>query len=262
MSSTGSKIGQAVFQRIVQRDRAYLQWRFLTLLGQGPLSDSLSLCGGAALHRVYVTRLSPGLCRANDDLDFHAPYSLAIHLAKNGSGAWFGKPKTGEAGELQINDTGVPGAFLVSASGTVATVVQTGIDLYARRRELSIPMEEIIPGVSGATIRLRVQSLSEILVTKIASLFHRKRPADVYDIWCGLACQSKGRTELRALLCSSGWHGGQFPLARPFHVDATLNRVAEFQHDWDGFREVQGANTPNFTEIYNDLEAALSRLSA
>jgi hypothetical protein len=261
MSSAGSKIGQAVFQRIVQRDRAHLQWRFLTLLGQGSVRDSLSLCGGAALHGVYVARLSPSLCRANEDLDFHAPYPVAIRLTEGGSSAWFGRPVTGETGELHIKDAGVPGAFLVSSAGTVATVVQTGIDLYARRRELSIPEEETILGVSGATMRLRVQSLSEILATKIASLFHRKRPVDVYDIWCGFACQGKGGAELRALLRSPGWNGGQFPLARPFHVEATLNRVAEFQRDWDGFREAQGAFTPGFTDIYHDLEVALSRLS-
>ena len=167
---------------IIQVEKDYLQNLLLYTI-YSVVGRELIFKGGTCLYKVY------GLNRFSEDLDFSvAKYFDFEKLLKKilyvaaQSGA-YGKVKTFEKYQNQLNiNLEFKGSLY---TGNPKSMCFIGLDISMREKPFLSPEKQILhPSYRDIPeFDVFVMDLKEILAEKIAAVYSRKKPRDVYDIW-------------------------------------------------------------------------------
>ena len=234
-----SSISQAIHQRIAMRERAILQYEFLSRFYSSPESEGFVLCGSTALHGAY---LQGRWCK---DLDFRAP----AHLMSRFSGI------TDRCG-LLLQAPEAPSPFpdhltwFYAKPGKIYREVQVSIEVFPYSKPVTSEIRTVFLS-SNHCLRAPVALLEEMMAAKLGCLEKRVKATDFLDLWLGLH-DSGVREGLRRILVTGEYSGGAFT---PSEVctEALLEALRSLRSDW--ISELSSVvNTPSkFEQVYDDL---------
>ena len=243
-AAEGQQMGQVVMRRIVAREQAELQARVLAGLNRLPLGRYLTLCGGAALHGVYLHG------RQSKGLDFFGPHIVVMRFRELARGL-----------DLDLRPGPTANTFLIAAPGTFFPEVQVGLRIRTRADHRTLPAPGIFQTPSGKQVPVRALSLAELLAIKLGLLAGRQRPLDYVDFWMGLRSGSETLQEVKAILDDPAWSSGTYAPTRPFNAARAVRGLRGRGRRWVKSLADDLHPVPPFEQVRRDLEAWLPRFN-
>lgn len=239
-------ISQAIHQRIAIRERAILQFEFLSRFYSSPESEGFVLCGSTALHGAY---LQGRWCK---DLDFRAPAHLMNCFLEI----------TGRCGlPLRVPDP--PSPFpdhltrFYARPGKVYREVQVSIEVFPYSKPIDSESRTVFLSPNHNIIA-PVALLDEMMAAKLGCLEKRVKATDFLDLWLGLHTVVV-REKLRQILIAGEYSGGAFTPTK-VRSEGLLEALLSLRSDW----VIELGNVmntpPELERVHNDLSNWLPAL--
>ncbi len=238
-------LGQGVMQRLAAREKSRIQFAFLQELQRLPASRYLTLCGGAALHGVYLHE------RWSKDLDFYAPYIIADRF-----------PEIVAKAGLAIHRVEGRSGYAFFRDGIIAPRMGIGIEIFVRGNSVLAPTLSQFRSYDGQEITLQVAPLAEILLSKVGCLHRRSKPTDFVDLWSALKKYPDILLQMRLLLNDSRWNCGIYTPPRQIDIHRIMANLSSLQDTWDLAMMGIFYPQPSFAVVAEELSDSLCQLQS
>jgi predicted nucleotidyltransferase component of viral defense system len=237
----GHAMASAILANLARRERSDAQAKLFRELNAMSIGRHLVFTGGAALHGVYLHR------RLSDNLDFEAPYAIALRFHD-----------LAVANGLSLMKGNSSGSRLIYTSeGRIHRIIQFEIRINIRNQRLYPAEARPFVSGSGHAVDVRVLPLAEIMTIKLGCLFKRRHAIDAVDLWWGMQ-DPEVRESMRAVMQNAKWNCGTYTPPAPFRARHALENLEALRPAWSS--ELQGnlSAAPPFDQVYEDLCAWLS----
>jgi len=230
-------LAQGISFRISLREETRLQAEFLKRLSVSDAYQNFVLCGGAALHGVYLHR------RRSKKLDLYASAAMVARFQE-----------IAQASGVEIEPTRVANSYLIAARSNVQRDLRVGVRVAVQpnnfqRRELST-----FTGFSSGDVSVNVLPLADLFVQKLLLVAQRHSAVDVLDLWLALRDRPDIKDTMRHLLrVNPSALGPQI-----FSVDLIVARLKSFKGLWKESLKGVVYPVPEFDEVHRDLQSWLS----
>src|SRR5665213_2977047 len=165
----GVSVGQALFVRTALREQLRLQAEFLERLGKSPFSRQFVLCGGAALHGVFLHKR----CSAN--LDLVAPAVIVARFNELAISCGIGLEKAR-----------VHNSFVLKDRSTTLKDLRISVRLSIARSNAQKHESNFFVTPMGHSVPVNVPPLADLVGQKLLLVMQRMRAVDVLDVWLAL----------------------------------------------------------------------------
>lgn len=226
--SLSESAGRDISQRIMVRELALLQSRFLELIQQQPVGQFLVLTGPAAFRGVYEKQ------PWGPHMHFEAPAVVSAHFAELTHGL---------KGKLEQKHK----QFIFKGKSISSQEIHVTISISVPR-ELPIPCEMgLFYGRRDKPVPVRVAPLQGLLTSLLDRLYRNPNPSDMLDLWLFCASNSKAQSTVLSAIAS-----------RPEHSnDIKALSVVQLRHlksQWHLENVGLPCTLPPFLQVYKDLK--------
>ncbi len=254
--------GRRIPEAVLERDYC-LAW-FLVGMSRAPVREHLVFKGGTALKRCYF-----GGYRFSEDLDFSLDPEQPIDVILQGFEDVFDVVRRDSGVVFRLSPREVHRhlnsfTFFLEYEGPLParSTKEVKVDITLKERFVC-PFQdrpvlrgytEYIDVPEGNTIR--VYSLDEIVVEKVAALTDRARnePRDLYDVWY---LTSEGHVNLADLIPELERKLEFRGRCRAGLGDALARKEKRFRKLWEIRLAAQMADLPRFEEVYRSVRRSL-----
>lgn len=237
----GTSVGQALYVRTALREQTRLQAQFLEQLGKSPFSQQFVLCGGAALHGVFLHR------RSSANLDLYAPAVIVARFNELAIGCGIG-----------IEKARVHNSFVLQDRSMTLKNLRIGIRLSILPSNALKWERKLFVTASGRAVPVNVLPLVELVGQKLLLVMQRMRAVDVLDIWLALNERPELIEALDHIVNADSGLKATFPVS----LEQISSRLSCFKGDWVTSLEHLIYPVPEFDIVFQDLRSSLARIAA
>ncbi len=242
---------------VIEKDYA-ITWLLYGLYDKGsPLREGMIFKGGTAILKAYF----PKTWRLSEDMDFTVVDGQSADSIRSGYEAAFGL--LAESSGMVYNMSDFASGFWtvllnVHYTGPLASKNRISQDITRQEKLVDKPVfkEVAHPYPDIEPFRVKVYSLTEILLEKIRSIFQRGKARDYYDVW-RLLRENEPEGDLRELLIKK-CEINNIPYSPELIFEES--RLSEAKSYWEPALGYQTKDLPEFGTVIDDLREMLSFL--
>ena len=228
---------QGVYFRISLREETRLQAEFLRQLSASEAYKHFVLCGGAALHGVYLHK------RRSTNLDLYAPAAVVARFQE-----------ITQANGIEIEPTRFANSYLIASRSHVRNDLRVGVRLTIQPNNFQRREIGKFTALSSGDVSVSVLPLADLFVQKLILVAQRHRAIDVLDLWLALRDRPDVKDAMKHLLRVNPSALG----AQIFSADVIVARIKSFKGLWKESLRGVVYPVPEFDEVQRDLQSWLS----